>query len=162
MYRTHIYDICINTQKSFCHPALMLLATVRYKFVCILCIITIYIRHTRICIIFCMHNRNPSRLAEYRLFYRALLQKRPTILRSLLIVATQYQESLKINVVSQKHTHTHTHTHTYIYMYMKPQRKPKIKAYDDVAQKPRRVANPKWVEAKHTHTHTHSCVYTYT
>ena len=28
--------------------------------------------------------------AEYRLFCRALLQKRPTILRSLLIVATPY------------------------------------------------------------------------
>jgi len=28
--------------------------------------------------------------AEYRLFYRALLQKRPVILRSSLIVATQY------------------------------------------------------------------------
>jgi len=28
--------------------------------------------------------------AEYRLFYRALLQKRPLILRSLLIVATPY------------------------------------------------------------------------
>jgi len=27
---------------------------------------------------------------EYRLFYRALLQKRPIILRSLLIVATPY------------------------------------------------------------------------
>ena len=32
--------------------------------------------------------------AEYRLFYRALLQKRPIILRSLLIVATPYQELL--------------------------------------------------------------------
>jgi len=30
--------------------------------------------------------------AEYRLFYRALLQKRPIILRSLLIVATPYTE----------------------------------------------------------------------
>ena len=29
-------------------------------------------------------------LAEYSLFYRALLQKRPIILRSLLIVATPY------------------------------------------------------------------------
>ena len=29
--------------------------------------------------------------AEYGLFYRALLQKRPIILRSLLIVATPYQ-----------------------------------------------------------------------
>jgi len=32
--------------------------------------------------------------AEYRLFYRALLQKRHIILRSLLIVATPYQHSL--------------------------------------------------------------------
>jgi len=31
-----------------------------------------------------------GRTAEYRLFYRALLQKRPIILRSLLIVATPY------------------------------------------------------------------------
>ena len=31
--------------------------------------------------------------AEYHLFYRALLQKRPIILRSLLIVATPYMES---------------------------------------------------------------------
>jgi len=30
--------------------------------------------------------------AEYSLFYRALLQKRPILLRSLLIVATPYQE----------------------------------------------------------------------
>jgi len=29
--------------------------------------------------------------ADYRLFYRAVLQKRPSILRSLLIVATQYE-----------------------------------------------------------------------
>jgi len=31
---------------------------------------------------------------EYRLFYRALLQKRPIILRSLLIVATPYLNSV--------------------------------------------------------------------
>jgi len=31
--------------------------------------------------------------AEYHLFYRALLQKRPTILKSLLIVATPYYDS---------------------------------------------------------------------
>jgi len=29
--------------------------------------------------------------AEYRLFYRALLQKRPIILRSLLVIATPYE-----------------------------------------------------------------------
>jgi len=32
--------------------------------------------------------------AEYRLFYRALLQKRPMILRSLLIVATPCQKTV--------------------------------------------------------------------
>jgi len=31
--------------------------------------------------------------AKYRLFYRALLQKRPIILRSLLIVATPYHDA---------------------------------------------------------------------
>jgi len=33
--------------------------------------------------------------AEYRLFYRALVQKRPTILRSLLIVATPYHAQVR-------------------------------------------------------------------
>ena len=42
--------------------------------------------------------------AEYRLFYRALLQKNPTILRSLLIVATPYDIS--------GHTLQHTLQHT--------------------------------------------------
>jgi len=32
--------------------------------------------------------------AEYRLFYRALLQKRPIILRSLLIVASPYLSAM--------------------------------------------------------------------
>jgi len=34
-----------------------------------------------------------DRETEYGLFYRALLQKRPIILRSLLIVATQHQRA---------------------------------------------------------------------
>jgi len=34
--------------------------------------------------------------AEYRLFYRALLQKRPLFLRSLLIVATPYPDAVYI------------------------------------------------------------------
>jgi len=42
--------------------------------------------------------------AEYSLFHRALLQKRPIILRSLLIVATHC------------FTHANTHTHTQIYL----------------------------------------------
>jgi len=37
--------------------------------------------------------------AEYRLFYRALLQKRPMILRSLLIVATPYCSESKDKVI---------------------------------------------------------------
>jgi len=64
--------------------------------------------------------------AEYRLFYRALLQKRPLILRSLLIVATPYPDLLsylsrmRVSCLSNMlhtHTHTHTYTHTYIHTY---------------------------------------------
>ena len=39
--------------------------------------------------------------AEYRLFYRTLLQKRPIILRSLLIVATPYEETHSRNVYTK-------------------------------------------------------------
>jgi len=45
--------------------------------------------------------------AEYRLFYRALLQKRPMILRSLLIVATLYD-------ISTWHIHTTYSYETFI------------------------------------------------
>jgi len=38
-------------------------------------------------------------LAEYRLFYRALLQKRPIILRSLLIVAVTRDHNRVINLI---------------------------------------------------------------
>ena len=53
--------------------------------------------------------------AEYSLFYRALLQKRPVVLRSLLIVATPYL------YISYAFTHI-THIHKYytrldIYLY---------------------------------------------
>jgi len=79
--------------------------------------------------------------AEYRLFYRSLLQKRPIILRSLLIVDTPDQtylqgdqigmrivntsketymrhETCKRDLLSlcDNHTHTHTHTHTHIHL----------------------------------------------
>ena len=37
-----------------------------------------------------------SLFSKYRLFYRALLQKRPMILRSLLIVATPYQLARRV------------------------------------------------------------------
>jgi len=38
--------------------------------------------------------------AEYSLFYRALLQRRPVILRSLLIVATPYLECTPLSMIS--------------------------------------------------------------
>ena len=41
--------------------------------------------------------------AEYRLFYRALLQKRPIILRRLLIVATPYQRTKQNRNTIRKH-----------------------------------------------------------
>ena len=46
--------------------------------------------------------------AEYRLFYRAFLQNRPIILRSLLIVATPYSYA---HTHRQTHADTRTHTH---------------------------------------------------
>ena len=63
--------------------------------------------------------------AEYSLFYRALLQKRPIILRSLLIVATTH---VRMSQVMHSHTQTmtymrirhvtHTHTQTVTYTRM--------------------------------------------
>ena len=49
------------------------------------------------------------------LFCRALLQKRPIILRSLLIEATTYQSSRRFKVRTRTHSHTHTHTHTHVH-----------------------------------------------
>ena len=49
-------------------------------------------------------------LREYRVFYRALLQKKPMILRGLLIVATQYVP-YHLHIV-QKPCRTHSLTRT--------------------------------------------------
>ena len=49
--------------------------------------------------------------AEYCLFYRAFLQKRPTILRSLLIVATPY-----VYCCTNKHTSVYTHKRILFWM----------------------------------------------
>ena len=40
--------------------------------------------------------RMPATFVKYRLFYRAFLQKRPIILRSLLIVATPYLVGVRL------------------------------------------------------------------
>jgi len=62
-------------------------------------------------------------ILEYSLFYRALLQKRPTILRSLLTKATPKQLSriprmlrcvFNIGTCTRARAHTHTHTHMYL------------------------------------------------
>jgi len=55
-------------------------------------------------------------IAEYRLFYRALLQKRPIILRSLLIVATPFGNvcyASFIRVTWQIHMSDVTHSHVW-------------------------------------------------
>jgi len=57
-------------------------------------------------------------LAEYGLSHRGLLQKRPTILRSLLVVATPYEYILTgYTNDALQHTATHCNTlqHTAIY-----------------------------------------------
>jgi len=48
--------------------------------------------------------------AEYGLFYRALLQKRPIILRSLRIVATTYSKERGMHPRALQHTATHCTT----------------------------------------------------
>jgi len=63
--------------------------------------------------------------AEYRLFYRALLQKSPILLRSLRIVATPYLflHTYIHNLNTWMHTlsqiwYIHVHTYAYCYSYM--------------------------------------------
>ena len=89
--------------------------------------------------------------AEYHLFYRSLLQKRPIIWRSLLVAATPYVDCkcaffcLSVTCLhvyrsthshtqtlthTQAHTHTFTHSHTHTYTHI------------------------------HTHTHTHTQMHT--
>jgi len=52
--------------------------------------------------------------AEYCLFYRALLQKRPIILRSLLIEATPYQWDIGTIQSCVTHTHKSWRTHGWV------------------------------------------------
>ena len=58
--------------------------------------------------------------AEYRLFYRALLQKRPIILRSLLVEATPYV-TYKGDRLTQSYEASHCDMHLsagHVYVYM--------------------------------------------
>jgi len=56
--------------------------------------------------------------AEYRLFYRALLQKRPIILSILRTVATPYLYYHKQMYVYTLHKHVYICTHTTISAYV--------------------------------------------
>jgi len=65
-----------------------------------------------------MYTNANMRAAEYSLFYRALLQKRPIILRSLLIVATPYTyihtmkySRTRMQICAHIYTYTRTYTH---------------------------------------------------
>ena len=54
--------------------------------------------------------------AEYRLFYRSLLQKRPIILSILLTVATPYAFDIQSHLYTDT-TYRYTHTYTCIHAY---------------------------------------------
>ena len=56
--------------------------------------------------------------AEYRLFYRALLQKRPIIFRSLLFVATPYSKTNKPDQYRDAYTHSHADSLTLSFPHM--------------------------------------------
>jgi len=53
--------------------------------------------------------------AEYRLFYRSLLQKRPIIVRSLLVAATPYKQMHARTLYTSPHINTHRHAHIHAY-----------------------------------------------
>jgi len=98
--------------------------------------------------------------AEYSLFYRALLQKRPIILRSLLVIATSYEwDVLHIPMSHDIHQHAHTHT-----LQKRPMKETIFCKREDIL--------PIWMRCvtyadksrynKHAHTHTCTRTRTYT
>jgi len=119
-------------------------------------------------------NRMKETFAEYHLFYRALLQKRPTILERVYILSVilshtralsralsrflcfTHALSLFLSVsLSDSHTYTHTHTHTHTHT---PQA-------DTTMVRP--IPNyfnalPLSLSLTHTHTHIHTHTHTHT
>ena len=84
--------------------------------------------------------------AENCLFYRALLQKRPLILRSLLVIATLYNRHTQ-----HIYTHTHAHTHTQI-----------ARAHTHTHSLSLSHTQTHTYAHTHTHTHTHTHKRTHT
>ena len=86
--------------------------------------------------------------AENCLFYRALLQKRPLILRSLLVIATLYNrhtQHIYTHTHAQTHKHTHTHTHTH-----------KSRAHTHTHTLSLSLTHKRTNTHTHTHIHTHT------
>ena len=70
--------------------------------------------------------------AECHLFHRALLQKRPIILRSLIIVATPCTHKDTHNIDTCAHAYTNTNTHAYTYIHLSVSRYVYIHTYRHV------------------------------
>ena len=93
-----------------------------------------YVWHASISLTWCVCAISSAySLAEYSLFYRALLQKRPIILRSLLIAlymctwvhiyvptCTYTYTYIYIPTCTCTYTYLYTHMHIYIYIYIYP------------------------------------------
>ena len=92
-------------------------------------------------------------VAEYHLFCRALLQKRPIILRSLIIEATPLSHTHSLTI-SLSHPHPYTHTHrlslslSHTHTHTCTHRLLKISSFS-------RDMVPLCI-TQHIHTHTHS------
>ena len=93
-------------------------------------------------------------VAEYRLFYRALSQKRPIILRSLLIVATPYTDIEGVETRAHEHVHKRTHslahTHTHTYTHHLSHTHAHAHAHTNTLTR----TNTHAITCTHTHTHT--------
>ena len=107
--------------------------------------------------------------AEYHLFYRALWQKRPIILRSLLTVDTPYVSTyVYINThiksslfLSFKRARTHTHMHTYTHIYTQA----RTHTYTPHTQTHTNSYTYTWTRTRtktHANTHTHTLTHTHT
>ena len=89
--------------------------------------------------------------AESRLFYRAFLQKRSVIWRSLLIVTTphlQWMAAIHNHGHARAHTYTYTHAYTHSLSHTHTQIRISTHAHTHTRS--------------HSHTHTHTCIHTYT